>query len=205
MATDDKRILLTLLARHAYAYKPGGFTLVSGRVSDEYMDCKMALCRAEALPPLGRAFLAALDARAVAAGGLTMGADPIAISIAHVSHSGGGPRQVSWFSVRKDAKGHGRKKLIEGGAPPGSRVTVLDDVVTTGGSTIDAIRKCRDGGLEVVQVLVLVDREEDGGIVRIQEEAGREVPVVAFFRKSEVRREWDAQAAERAASATVTT
>jgi orotate phosphoribosyltransferase len=188
--TEEERTLLGLLATYAYAYKPGGFTLVSGKVSDEYLDCKLALGRAEALPALGAVFLAHVDARAAAVGGLTMGADPIAISIAYAS---AGRRDLAWFSVRKDAKEHGRKKTIEGAAPAGSYVVVLDDVVTTGGSTIQAIRKCREGGLHVVQVLVLVDREEEGGLRAIEEEAGAGVPVVAMFTKSDVRSAWDAR------------
>ena len=188
MATDDERTLLGLLAKYAYSYKPGGFTLVSGKVSDEYLDCKMALGRAEALPALGRAFLAHVDPRAVAVGGLTMGADPIAVSIAYAS---AGARNLAWFSVRKDAKEHGRKKTIEGGVSPGSSVVVLDDVVTTGGSTIQAIQKCREADLRVVQALVLVDREEEGGLGRIEQEAGAGVPVLALLKKSDVRRAWE--------------
>jgi orotate phosphoribosyltransferase len=191
MSTEDVRTLLGLLARYAYSYKPGGFTLVSGKVSDEYLDCKMALSRAEALPALGSVFLGHVDPRAVAVGGLTMGADPIAVSIAYASAA---TRKLAWFSVRKDAKEHGRKKTIEGAVSRGSPVVVLDDVVTTGGSTIQAIQKCREAELRVVQVLALVDREEEGGLRRIEEEAGEGVEVVAIFKKSEVRREWDAQA-----------
>jgi orotate phosphoribosyltransferase len=121
-----------------------------------------------------------------------MGADPIAISTAAASADG---RALRWFSVRKEAKEHGRKKLIEGDVTSGAKVVVVDDVVTSGGSTIQAIQKCRDGGLEVLQVLVLVDREEDGGIARIEGEAGAGVRVRAIFRKSEVRAAWEAQQA----------
>ena len=124
-----------------------------------------------------------------------MGADPIATSIAHASAAPGSSRALSWFSVRKDAKEHGRKKMIEGAASAGSPVAVLDDVVTTGGSTIQAIEKCREGGLAIVQVLVLVDREEEGGMRRIEEAAGSGVPVLAMFKRSDVRSAWDAQQA----------
>jgi orotate phosphoribosyltransferase len=189
-AALDRQTLLDLLARYAYQFRPEGFTLVSGRVSQEYLDCKMALSHAEALPPLGRLFAATLDPRAVAVGGLTMGADPIAIATSAASASG---RAVRWFSVRKEAKEHGRKKLVEGDVPANAEVVVVDDVVTTGGSTIQAIQKCRESGLRVVQVLALVDREEDGGIARVQTEAGDGVPVRALFTKSDVRAAWDAQ------------
>src|SRR5258708_13981845 len=112
---EVRRTLLELLARYAYDFKPGGFTLVSGQNSDEYLDCKMALSRAEALPLTGALFLSHVDPTAVAVGGLTMGSDPIAISTAHVS---AGTRPVGWFSVRKNAKEHGRKKVIEGHGRP---------------------------------------------------------------------------------------
>jgi orotate phosphoribosyltransferase len=189
MTTDERSKLLELLATHAYNYKPGGFVLASGKTSDEYLDCKMALSQPSASNPLGSLFLSYIDPRAVAVGGLTMGSDPIAINVSRASADSAHP--VRWFSVRKDAKEHGKKKTIEGDVAPGQNVVVVDDVVTTGGSTIQAIEKCRAFGLEVVQVLVLVDREQDDGIQKIREAAGPNVDVVAMFKKSEVRREWD--------------
>jgi orotate phosphoribosyltransferase len=190
MAVDDKRKLLKLLAEFAYDYKVDGFLLASGQTSDEYLDCKKALSRPEALASLGRLVMSGMDDHVEAVGGLTMGSDPIAIATAMVSNE---IRPVRWFSVRKDAKGHGRKKLIEGDVQSGNRVVVVDDVVTTGGSTIQAIEKCREFGLHVVQVIVLVDREQNGGIDAIRSAAGTDVPVTALFTKTEVRQEWDAQ------------
>jgi orotate phosphoribosyltransferase len=189
MATDDRAELLELLATLAYDYNPGAYLLASGKESDEYLDCKMALSHADALPALGRLFLSQVHPRAFAVGGLTMGADPIALATAQVSAGGRGLR---WFSVRKEPKKHGRRKLIEGDVPAGA-VVVVDDVVTTGGSTIDAIKKARADGLDIVQVLVLVDREEEGGLDRIRAEAGASVPVAAIFKKSEIRAEWERQ------------
>ncbi len=187
MAADDRATLLELLVTLAYDHSPGAYVLASGKKSDEYLDCKMALSHAEALPALGRLVLSQIDPRAVAVGGLTMGADPIAISTAQVSAGG---RNLRWFSARKEPKKHGRRKLIEGDVSSGP-VVVVDDVVTTGGSTIDAIRKARSDGLDVVQVLVLVDREEEGGLDRIRAEAGKGVAVTAVFNKSEIRAEWE--------------
>ncbi|WP_438037047.1 orotate phosphoribosyltransferase [Sorangium sp. So ce204] len=187
---DHKRKLLKLLAKHAYAYKPGGFKLASGAISDEYLDCKQALSQAEALPALGRALLDMIDPRVTALGGLTMGADPIAIAASYASAEAARP--LVWFSVRKDRKEHGRKKMIEGSVRQGVDVAIVDDVVTTGGSTIEAIRKCRDGGLHIVQVIVLVDREQ-GGLENIRQEVGPEIPIKPVFTKSEVRAEWEAQ------------
>ncbi len=185
--TDDRSELLELLATFAYDYAPGAYRLASGKQSDEYLDCKAALSHAAALPALGRLFLRQVDPRAVAIGGLTMGADPIALSTAHVSAAG---RNLRWFSVRKEPKKYGRRKLIEGDVSNGP-VVIVDDVVTTGGSTIDAIKKARAEGLEVVQVLVLVDREEEGGLDRIRAEAGHDVPVAAIFKKTEIRAAWE--------------
>ncbi len=191
MAADDKRKLLELLAKYAYDFKPGGYTLASGKVSDEYLDCKMALSQSGALAPLGRVFLSHLNPRVIAVGGLTMGADPIATSTSVAGDLHGRP--VRWFSVRKNAKEHGKKKMIEGAVSDGDSVTIVDDVVTRGGSTIEAIEKCRTHGLDVVQVIVLVDREEDGGLQKIREAAGPNVEVVALFTKSIIHREWLAQ------------
>jgi orotate phosphoribosyltransferase len=200
MVPKDRAKLLNLLVEHAYAFKPGGFTLVSGKVSDEYLDCKLALSQPDALRPLGDLFLSHVDARAVAVGGLTMGADPIAMHISRSSADSG--RNVRWFAVRKDAKAHGKKKSIEGSVFFGEEVVVVDDVVTSGGSTIQAIQKCRDFGLKVVQVLLLVDREEQDGMQKIREVAGPGVSVSAIFTKGEVAQEWHVRQAKQTLRAT---
>jgi orotate phosphoribosyltransferase len=180
--------LLELLAAHSYAYSEQELVLASGKKSHEYVNCKVALSRNEALPALGKTVLDELDARAVAVGGLTMGADPIAIATAREA---AGVRPLRWFSVRKEPKAHGLRRTIEGDVPDGAEVVVVDDVVTTGGSTIQAIERCRAEGLRVIQVIVLVDREEEGGIDRIKGVAGADVTVRALFTKTEVRREWE--------------
>jgi orotate phosphoribosyltransferase len=190
MATEEQAKLLNLLVTHAYAFRPEGFVLASGKVSTEYLDCRMALSHGEALPALGRLFLSHAHPGAVAIGGLTMGADPIAMQTAAASATAN--RSLCWFSVRKDAKEHGKKKVIEGDVSKGDNVIVVDDVATTGGSTIQAIEKCRAQGLQVVQVLVLVDREE-GGLQNIEQAAGPGVEVVAMFTKSQVRQEWESR------------
>jgi len=189
MALDDRSKLLKLLAKHAYDYRSEGFKLASGKVSNEYLNCKMALSHAGAMAALGRFALPLVSPKATAVGGLTMGADPIAHSICQTSDGG---RDLRWFTVRKEPKPHGLRKLIEGDVPDGANVVVVDDVVTTGGSTVDAIQKARAERLNVVQVLVLVDREE-GGLARIRSEVGPDVEVVPMFTKSEVRHEWESQ------------
>jgi orotate phosphoribosyltransferase len=188
MAADDLSTLLDLLVKYAYDYKKGGFKLAGGQSSDEYIDCKMALSQPGALLPLGNVFLSHLNPRVNAVGGLTLGADPIAHATcisADMAH-----RPLRWFTVRKIAKEHGHKKMVEGAVAAGDLVAVVDDVVTRGGSTIDAIEKCRALELNVAQALVLVDREEDGGLQKIKDVAGPDVEVVALFTKSMIHTAW---------------
>lgn len=191
--------LVEALARHAYQYKPGGFVLTSGAVSDDYLDCKQALSQGYVLWLLGQWLCSkgTLASGLGLIGGLTMGADPIAIAAslaieeerARGKWLGPGP---AWFSVRKEPKTHGAKRRIEGAVVPGSAVCVVDDVCTTGGSTISAIKACREEGLEVVQVIVLVDREECGGMAAIRAELELEpnFGARALCTKSEVRAAW---------------
>jgi len=188
-AVAARKTLLDELVRHAYQYSPEKpFLLVSGQYSDEYLDCKLALSQPTAMASLGKVFLAKLRPEVVAIGGLTMGSDPIAMSTSQVSF--GGKQQLRWFTVRKEAKGHGQKKLVEGSVQPGEAVAVVDDVCTTGGSTVKAIEAVRDFGLRVAQVIVLVDRQQSDGIANIQRAAGEGIDVTAIFTKDEVKRRW---------------
>ena len=185
-------MLLDLLATVAYAYNPEQrFRLASGDVSSEYIDCKAALSLPEALRAASALLLDRLIPEVEAVGGLTMGADPLAIGVSLASAGSAHPRR--WFSVRKESKGHGKKRLIEG-VPSDSRlqIAVFDDVVTTGGSTIDAIVKCREAGHAVVQVLAIVDRESRG-LEAIRQQLPTSVPVEALFRLSEVHAAWEAK------------
>lgn len=188
-----RAVLLDQLVRHAYQWRPRAeFKLVSGKLSNEYLDCKLALSQPEALAALGRVVLALLNPSAMAIGGLTMGADPIAMSASQAS--AGTRHPLRWFSVRKEAKVHGQKKLIEGDVKPGEAVVVVDDVLTTGKSTLQALAACAEEGLKIAQVVVLVDRQESNGFENLLTEAaklaGKEVPVVAVFKKSEIVEEW---------------
>ena len=188
-AIAARSALLDELVRHAYQYSPEKpFLLVSGQYSDEYLDCKLALSQPAAMAALGQVFLAQLTAPVVAIGGLTMGSDPIAMSTSQTSY--GSAKPLRWFTVRKEAKGHGQKKLVEGSVKPGEAVAVVDDVCTTGGSTVKAIEAARDFGLEVAQVIVLVDREQSEGMANIRRAAGDSVEVSAIFTKSQVKQRW---------------
>lgn len=153
-------------------------------MSTYYVDCRATTTFAEAMPLIARAFLRLMPAEAQAVGGLTMGADPIAYAIA--CFTGAKARKLNAFSVRKEPKGHGLAKWIEGSVLPGSKVVIVEDVVTTGGSTIQAIRRCREEGLEVIGVVALVDREEHSGIGAIRDEVGSGATVQALFTRSDL-------------------
>jgi len=175
------RSLAKLLVERSYIR--GDFVLASGRRSAFYFDCKLTTCFAEAMPLVGAAFTrefrrAGSAPRSV--GGLTSGADPVANAIAY--HSVSDPPALQMFSVRKERKSHGTGKWIEGCAE--SPVAVVEDVVTSGGSVLRAIERCREDGLEIAHVAVLVDREE-GGMEAIRR-AVPGVPVTAVFTKSEL-------------------
>lgn len=189
--------LLDLLVTYSYNRAPyDKFELSSGKRSNFYIDCKTTTMRAAAMPLVGQAVAALLPPETESVGGLTLGADAIAAATAFYCQSIG--RHVDSFTVRKTAKSHGMMKFIEG--CPGARVVVLDDVVTTGGSTIDAIRKCREAGIQVMGVVALVDREE-GGMDAVRQAAGPDVPVAAVFRKSELEARWQSLQATGAPAA----
>lgn len=152
--------LIELLLVHSYQYRADPpFALSSGRTSPHYLDCKAVTLHPEGLHlvgGLGYEIVQRLGARAV--GGLTLGADPISCAIAMHSFLRSTPLRA--FVVRKEPKPHGMARWIEGGIAEGTRVAVVDDVITTGGSTVLAIDRAREAGLIVEDVLVLVDREE---------------------------------------------
>ncbi|HZO55482.1 MAG TPA: orotate phosphoribosyltransferase [Bryobacteraceae bacterium] len=162
MALEQDRQLLAGILR-TYSIRRGGeFKLASGRISNVYCDARVTTCRAEAIGPIGRLFLDIVRRRGwspQAVGGMTLGADPIVIAVARESMDQGRP--VNAFLVRKEAKGHGLKKQIEGlSEEPPLDVVIVDDVCTTGDSTIKAIGAAREAGLNVLGAICLVDREE---------------------------------------------
>lgn len=181
--------LLNYLAQFAYKYdRDNPLTLSSGALSHEYLDCKLALSNPKVLNILGKVFYKSLIPGIEAIGGLTMGADPIAISTSCFSAKCMFQTPINWFSVRKEPKAYGQNKFIEGLVSVGQRVAVVDDVVTKGQSTIKAINICRDFGLEVAQVLVLVDRQEYNGMENICKAAGKGAEVSAIFTKSDIEK-----------------
>ncbi len=163
MSTADQRQrLLALLKEKSFRYSPQApFRLTSGRESPYYVDCRPVTHSAEGLALIGEIFFDLIkDLEVQGLGGLTMGADPIAHAAALISWQKGRP--IKAFSVRKAAKEHGAGGLIVGEVEPGDRVVIVEDVVTTGGSTLRAIQAAREFGLTVVKVLILVDRQEGG-------------------------------------------
>ena len=143
------------------------FTLVSGRKSNYYFNCKPTTLDPEGMNLIGELVFAMLaDSDVTAAGGLTLGADPIANALSVISFQKGKP--IRSFIVRREAKDHGTMSGIEGNVRPGDRVAVLDDVITTGGSTITAIERAKAAGLVIDRVIALIDREEENGRANIE-------------------------------------
>jgi orotate phosphoribosyltransferase len=173
------RLLDLLIDRSYRRADTPSFRLTSGKLSDFYVDCKATTMCGEAMPLVGEVVFKLLPKTASAVGGLTMGADWLAAATSYYGQLHG--RRLDAFSVRKEPKKYGMKKWIEGCADRGAKVVIVDDVVTTGGSTIDAIKRCREEGLEVVGVVVLVDRQEEDGMENIRRNAGAGVPVHAVF------------------------
>ena len=137
------------------------FTLASGRQSNFYFNCKPTTLDPEGMNLIGSViFDMVKDSSITAAGGLTLGADPIANALSVISYQKGKP--IKSFIVRKDVKDHGTRSAIEGSVKSGDRVLIIDDVITTGGSTITAIEQARKAGLIVDCVITLIDREEGG-------------------------------------------
>jgi len=177
-----KAALLKLLKEKAYEQKE--VRLASGRLSNFYIDVKRVSLSAEGSVLIGKLLFALIRENfrgAIAVGGLTLGADPLSTAVAYTSFVEGHPLDA--FIVRKEAKGHGMGKLIEGGhfLPLKAQVVIVEDVVTSGGSSLDAARKVKDHGWKVLGIAAVVDREE-GGREAI-EAAG--FKLYSLFRKSE--------------------
>ncbi len=159
--SQDRERLKELLK--TCSLKIGDFLLASGRRSKYYFDSKLTTLTAEGACLTARCFLEVIRSEGIQAdaiGGMTLGADPIVSAVAALSHEAGAPLDA--FIVRKEAKGHGTMQWIEGPVQPGQKVIIVDDVVTTGGSTLKAIERAQAYGLEVVAVMALLDREEGG-------------------------------------------
>jgi len=154
--------LITLLCEKSFQYSPEPkFKLVSGRLSRFYVNCKPTTLSPRGMFLAGHLVFEAIKSRGIrGVGGLTFGADPIAVATAFASELNQQPIQA--FSIRKTRKDHGIIRWVEGDLQKGDPVAIIDDVATTGGSTIKAIERAREEGLEVVKAVILVDRQEGG-------------------------------------------
>lgn len=184
---SDRQELATILRQKSV--KTGKFTLASGKESDLYVDCRVTTLDARGAVLVGRVLHDLLrreegsrNLQIGSLGGLTLGADPITLSVAIASSLAGDQPPVQAFVVRKEAKGHGRGKRIEGNFTPDQPVVVVDDVITTGDSTLKAIQAIEDEGGKVAFALILVDRQE-GGRENIESKG---YPVVAAFTRQEL-------------------
>jgi orotate phosphoribosyltransferase len=185
--------LLSLLARTSF--RLGEFKLSSGATSDYYIDCRTTTLHAEGGRLTGHAILELLEAHnidAEAVGGLTMGADPIVSNVATASAWRATSRfdapLLHGFLVRKAEKAHGTGRRIEGFYRPGARVVIVDDVCTTGASTIAAIEAAEEAGMKIAAVVCIVEREEAKGRAAV-EGAAHGAPFLRLFTANDVRAE----------------
>lgn len=157
MSLEDDR-LLALLREKSVRF--GTFTLASGKQSDFYVDVRQTALNSEGSWRIGKQILGRLKPEVEAVGGMTLGADPLTSATTALAFESG--RTVHGFIIRKEAKGHGTGKTVEGmgNFPAGTPVCVLEDTTTTGGSLLRAIERAEEAGLKVVQTLTVVDREE---------------------------------------------
>jgi orotate phosphoribosyltransferase len=215
MTTHSRTALLNLIA--TYSFKLGDFTLASGQKSDYYVDCRTTTLHAEGGRLAGLVLYDLIRAHmpsATAVGGLTMGADPLVSNVASASawaladyneirnlsseleldegDSEPAPTLIHGFLVRKAEKTHGTGRRIEGFLQPGAQVVILDDVCTTGGSTVTAIEAAREAGMIVAGVLCLVDREQGGRLIieraLAEVPSDEDLPFLSVFTAKEVRK-----------------
>jgi orotate phosphoribosyltransferase len=182
MNAQRQRLLGTLAQK---SFRLGDFRLASGGTSDYYIDCRTTTLDAKGSRLTGEVFLEEIRQRgwrAQAIGGLTMGADPIVVAVSVVSG------ELHGFLVRKAEKQHGTGQRIEGFREKGARVVIVDDVCTTGGSTVQAIEAAREFGFEIVGVMCLVEREEAKGRANV-EKAAAPAPFVSIFTANDVRQQ----------------
>ena len=177
--------LLNLLATNSF--RLGEFTLSSGGKSDYYIDCRTTTLHARGAELTGRVFLEQFAQQGwhpQAVGGLTMGADPIVVATSVISAQAGSP--IHGFLVRKAEKAHGMGRRVEGFQEKGARVVIVDDVCTTGSSTIQAIEAAREFGFNIVGVACLVERLEAGGRIAV-EKAAASAKFISIYTSDDVR------------------
>ena len=182
MSSARQKLLSTLAHK---SFRLGEFKLSSGGTSDYYIDCRTTTLDAKGSRLTGEVFLEEIQKRGWkphAIGGLTMGADPIVVAVSVVSG------ELNGFLVRKAEKQHGTGQRIEGFREKGARVVIVDDVCTTGASTVQAIAAAHEFGFEIVGAMCLVEREEAKGRPNV-ETAAAPAPFVSIFTANDVRKQ----------------
>jgi orotate phosphoribosyltransferase len=157
----DKNALIALFRQKALKF--GQFTLASGKQASYYLDGKQVTldpCGAQLVAEGILDLLVAAGPLPAAVGGMSIGADPITAAVVTMSAVRGTP--ITGFMVRKESKGHGTNRYLEGPILPGSDAVIVEDVVTTGGSSLEAIKRCEEFGLKIVRVIAIIDRMEGG-------------------------------------------
>ncbi len=184
-----KQELIEIIYRKSFKYsQEPSYKLVSGKMSRFYVNCKPTTLSPRGMFLVGHlVFDAIKDLAPDGIGGLTFGADPMAVATAFVSELKGKP--INAFSIRKTQKDHGIIKWVEGDMTPGQRVVIIDDVATTGGSTIKAIVRAGSEGLDVVKAVILVDRQE-GGLENIRQHIH---DVTAIITRDELIARWNSE------------
>ena len=182
-----KQELIEIICRKSFKYtETPSFKLVSGRMSRFYVNCKPTTLSPRGMFLVGHlVFDIIKDLKPDGIGGLTFGADPMAMATAFVSELKESP--INAFSIRKTRKDHGIVKWVEGDVQPGQRVVIIDDVATTGGSTIKAIERAGSEGLDVVKAVILVDRQE-GGLENIRQHVR---DVAAIISRDELMKQYE--------------
>src|SRR5215472_13182082 len=182
MSTPHQELVQKLAKK---SFRLGEFKLSSGSTSDYYIDCRTTTLDARGAQLTGEVFLEEIREQgweADAIGGLTLGADPIVVAVAVTSGA------MHGFLVRKSEKQHGTGRRIEGFCEKGARVVIVDDVCTTGASTVEAIEAAQDFGFEVVGAMCLVERQDAHGRPNV-EKAAAPAPFIAIFTANEVRKQ----------------
>ena len=165
----EERVLELLKER---SYRLGNYTLSSGKETDHYVNCKPVTLNGEGLYLISNLMLSLIDKDCHAVAGLTLGADPLVSGVVMACHQQW--RSLEGLIIRKEPKGHGTASQIEGPElPEGANITVLEDVTTTGGSSIKAVEKLRDAGYVVNRVVSVIDRQE--GAIDAMKDAGLEL------------------------------
>jgi orotate phosphoribosyltransferase len=184
-----KAELIDMLCQKSFKFSEEPiYKLVSGRMSQFYVNCKpvtLVTLSAQGIFLAGHLIFEAIkDEDVTGVGGPTFGADPLAVAAAFASELKGKP--INAFSIRKTRKDHGIVRWIEGDIQPGERVAIIDDVATTGGSTIKAVERARSEGLDVIKAVILVDRQE-GGLENIRKHVSN---VSSIVTRDELVRHW---------------